>query len=153
MAEIALGVHSAAIQRTSGAWRLTMDEREFDSLLQSRPFKKEDAMRADARLRRSTLLGTALWGRASDDLHRQLIAPYPEIPSGFDLADFRELQRSAQELSSLDLGHPRFAWFRDWAGTHQVTARVISVGTQQFTFWEARWEVVRRAIEFLENSR
>ena len=64
-----------------------MDEQEFDSLFPA------------ARLRRCGTLGLALWGRTSDDLRRQLRAPYPEIPSGFDLEDFRELQRFAQLIT------------------------------------------------------
>lgn len=39
------------------------------------------------------------YGATSDDLQRQLLAPYPEIPSGFDLEDFRSLQRTAQRIS------------------------------------------------------
>lgn len=54
-----------------------MDEEEFDSLMGSRAFGTADALRADARLRRCATLGAALWGRTSDDLQRQLLAPYP----------------------------------------------------------------------------
>jgi hypothetical protein len=49
-----------------------MDEAEFDSLMQSRPFGREDAMRADAALRHHSTLGLALWGQTSADLQRQL---------------------------------------------------------------------------------
>jgi len=77
-----------------------MDEQEFDSLFPARPFGTVEAVRAEARLRRCGTLGLALWGRTSDDLRRQLRAPYPEIPAGFDLEDFRELQRFAQLISS-----------------------------------------------------
>src|SRR5439155_12747310 len=52
-----------------------------DSLMPSRPFGTEDAMRADARLRRCTALGMAQWGMPLEDLQRQLLAP-SEIPSG-----------------------------------------------------------------------
>jgi hypothetical protein len=61
-----------------------MDEQEFDSLMQSRPFGRDDAMRADLQLRRGVTLAIALWGRTPDDLQRQLLAPSPQIPSGFD---------------------------------------------------------------------
>jgi hypothetical protein len=61
-----------------------MGEQEFDSLFPPRPFGTAEAMRVEARLRRCGTLGLALWGRTSDDLRRQLLAPYPEIPSGFD---------------------------------------------------------------------
>lgn len=77
-----------------------MDEQEFDSLFPPRPFGTAEAMRVEARLRRCGTLGLALWGRTSDDLRRHLLAPYAEIPSGFDLEDFRELQRFAQLISS-----------------------------------------------------
>jgi hypothetical protein len=50
-------------------------------------------MRADAQARDCTALGIALFGKTSDDPHRQLLAPHPEIPSGFDLADFRALRK------------------------------------------------------------
>jgi hypothetical protein len=77
-----------------------MDEQEFDSLFPPRPFGTAEAMGAVARLRRCGTLGLALWGRTSDDLRRQLLAPHPEIPPGFDLEDFRELQQFAQLISS-----------------------------------------------------
>jgi hypothetical protein len=77
-----------------------MGEEEFDSLFPPRPFGTAEAMRVEARLRRCGTLGLALWGRTSDDLRRQLLAPYPQIPSGFDLEDFRELQWFAQLISS-----------------------------------------------------
>ena len=99
-----------------------MNEEEFDSLMEWRPFGTEDAMRADARARRCTALGIALFGETAGDMHRQLLAPYPAIPSGFDLADFRELQKST-----------------------------VVVGTQHLTVWQARGEIIRRAIEYLEN--
>jgi hypothetical protein len=38
-----------------------MDEEEFDSLMQSRPFGREDAIRADLQLRRRMTLAIALW--------------------------------------------------------------------------------------------
>jgi hypothetical protein len=121
-----------------------MDEQEFDSLFRQ-PFGVEDAMRADARWRRCVPLGVALWGRTSGDLQRQLLAPHPEIPAGFDLDDFRELQRSAQ-IVSYGLSSRRFAGASPaWAPP------TVSVGSQRFTVWEARGEVVRRAIEYLEN--
>jgi hypothetical protein len=52
-----------------------MDEEQFDSLMQSRPFRREDAMRADIQLRRRMALAIALWDRTLDDLQRQQLAP------------------------------------------------------------------------------
>lgn len=77
-----------------------MDDEEFDSLLQSRSFTTRDAARADAQLRRRAMLGNALWGRTLDDLKRQLVAPHPEIPAGFDVKEIRELYRWLQNVSS-----------------------------------------------------
>jgi hypothetical protein len=125
-----------------------MEEEEFDSLMQSQPFGRKDAMRADVQLRRRRALGIALWGRTLDDLQRQLLAPSPEIPSGFELANFRELQRSAQEISA-GLSDPRFA---SLSQSHLAfSSQAIFVGTQPFTAREARCEIVRRAIEYLEK--
>ena len=119
-----------------------MDEDEFDSTMHLRPFGLDDARLAEAQFGRSATLGAALWG----NLQRQLSAPYPEIPSGFELADFRHLLRSAQAILRLS-GDPRFVtlgpFVRSWA--------TISVGGQRFTEWEARCEIVRRAIEYLEK--
>lgn len=115
-----------------------MDEQEFDSRFQ-RPFVREDAMQADARARRCTALAVALWG-TSDYLQRQLLAPHPEIPSGFDLADFRELQQRVHVFQLL------------WGNRDFVRRRFpMFVGAQHPQLWEDRREVVRRAIEYLEN--
>lgn len=123
-----------------------MGEEEFDSLLQSRPFGRDDAMRADLQLRRRVTLAMALWGRTPGDLQRQLLAPSPEIPSGFDLTDLRELQRSAEKISA-GMGEPQYARLSRLTFSSQT----IFVGAQRFTAWEARCEIVRRAIEYLEN--
>jgi hypothetical protein len=87
-------------------------------------------------------------GRTLDDLQRQLIAPFVEIPSGFNLANFRELQRSTQEISA-GLSDPRFASLSHLAFSSQI----IFIGTQRFRAWEARWEIVRGGIEYLKNHR
>jgi hypothetical protein len=109
-----------------------MDEQEFDSWFPGRPFVREDAMQADARAGRCTALAVALWGTA-DYLQRQLVAPHPEIPSGFELADFRELQQRVLV----------FQWLRHRFPTFMAA--------QHPELWEARREVLRRAIEYLEN--
>jgi len=119
-----------------------MNEEEFDSLMEWRPFGTEDAMRADARARRCTALGIALFGETAGDLHRQLLAPYPAIPSGFDLADFRELQKSNRGIETR-LRDPRLGWL--------AFSPTVVVGTQHLTVWQARGEIIRRAIEYLEN--
>jgi hypothetical protein len=97
-------------------------------------------MRADARARRCATLAVALWGRTSDFLERQLLAPHPEIPSGFELADFRELEARVRIISKV-------------LGNRSSSAlSPMFVGSQYPTLWEARREVVRRAIEYLENQ-
>jgi hypothetical protein len=122
------------------------DEEEFDSLMQCLPFGTAEAMRVDAALCRRSTLGLALWGRTSADLQRQLLAVHPEIPSGFNLDDLRDLERDAQVISSC-LSEPRFAWLSHLTFCYWV----ISAGTQNFTEWEARCEIVRRAIKYLET--
>lgn len=123
-----------------------MNEEEFDSSMDLQPFGTSDAMQAGALLRRCIALGAALWGKTPGDLQRQLLAPYPKIPSGFDLADFRKLQQSVQTISAAS-GDPRFAWLP----RSVLFSPPILVGTQRFTTWKARCEVVRRAIEYLEG--
>jgi hypothetical protein len=125
-----------------------MDEQEFDSLFPPKPFGTAEAMQAEARLRRCGALGLALWGRTADDLRRQLLAPCPEIPLGFDLENFRELQRFAQLISSglarsQNAGLPPFPL--------ATSSPTIFGGTQRFTPWEACCEILRRAIEHLEK--
>ena len=127
-----------------------MDEEEFDSLSRFRPFGAEDARRAEAQLRRGTALGIALWGKTSDDLHRQLLAPYPEIPSGFDLADFRELQKSIRVIA-VRLSDPRQAWLYSMLSIRALASPDIVFGPERLTALEARCEIIRRAIEYLEN--
>ncbi len=115
-----------------------MDEQEFDSRFPGRPFVREDAMQADVRAGRCTALAVALWGTA-DYLQRQLLAPHPEIPSGFELADFRELQQRVLV----------FQWF---CSNRDLVRRFPTfMGAQHPELWEARREVLRRAIEYLEH--
>jgi hypothetical protein len=109
-----------------------MNEQEFDSRF-SRPFVRADAIQADALARRCATLAAALWGNA-DHLQRQLAAPHPEIPQGFELSDFQELQQRV--LVFQWFAHRRFPTFPD---------------AQHPQLWEARREVLRRAIEYLED--
>jgi hypothetical protein len=123
-----------------------MDEHEFDALFQ-RPFGTEDAKNEDARWRRCATLGTVLFGRNSGDLQRQLLASHPEIPSGYDVADFRDLLQHLEMVSDA-MSNPRKTWLSPLAF---VASATLSVGSRRFTFWEARCEIVRRAIEYLEG--
>lgn len=117
-----------------------MDEEDLDLLIGGRPFGTADAMLLDVQARRCTALGIALWGTTSAGLQRQLLEPYPEIPSGFDLADFRRLHRSAHTIST-----------SSWLTHVARSSAIIFVGSQSFSEWEARCEIVRRAIEYLER--
>jgi|SRR5580700_2706273 hypothetical protein len=127
-----------------------MDEEEFDSLMKLRPFGTEDAASWESQLRRnirlSMTLGSALWGRTSGDLQRQLLAPHPEIPSGFDLDDFRELLQWTAQMTSAVLAAQRRGF-----SPSALSSPTVFVGTQGFTTWEAKCEIVRRAIEYLEK--
>jgi hypothetical protein len=76
-----------------------MDQEELDSLLRSRPFTSADASRAERDVCRLTPLGIALWGATSADLQRQLLAAHPEVPSGVDLDELRNLEQSVQNSS------------------------------------------------------
>lgn len=115
-----------------------MDEEEFEALIQPRPFGTEDAKRADLQYRRSLSLSATLWGKTADDLRRQLLASAPEIPSGFGLADFEDLLRITEPLAAA-MSRMVFAF------------EAIVIGTQKYTEWEARCEIIRRAIKYLEN--
>jgi hypothetical protein len=128
-----------------------MDDQEFDALF-PRPFGREDFERVDAQWGRCATLAVALFGKTEEELQRQLLARHPEIPAGFDLADFRDLERHVQTISGLVLGpssDPRMAWLSPWLS--HMALMTITVGTERFTVWEARREIVRRAIEYLED--
>jgi hypothetical protein len=119
-----------------------VDEHEFDSLFQQL-YEREEAARAERRLQ---TLAARLFGFTVDDLQRQLLASSPEIPPGFGLDDFRRLQYRARLLvASLQQKGPRFSWLPG------ALDEIISVGDRRFTLLEARYEVVRRAVEHLEG--
>jgi hypothetical protein len=124
-----------------------MKEEEFDSLMKGRSFGTEDAMQADAQLRHMFTVGAALWGRTPEDLKRQLLASHPEIPSAASLPDLRELLRKV-EMMLVAFHDPKNAWLAPSAIA--LSSPTITIGTQQFTAWEARCEIVRRAIQYLE---
>jgi hypothetical protein len=128
-----------------------MDEEEFDAFMELRPFGTEDAMRWDAQVRGdvglSMTLGSALWGKTSDDLQRQLLAPHPEIPPGFGLADFRKLLQWTARMTSAVLVFQRLRGLCPAV----LPPPTVFVRTQGFTVWEARREIVRRAIDHLEK--
>jgi hypothetical protein len=128
-----------------------MDEEEFDALMKSRPFGTEDAMRWEAELLANTrlgmTLGVALWGNTSEDAQRQLLASHPEIPAGFDLADFRKLLQWTAKMAAAVLALQRM---RGMPPAPPPSPTVFA-GSQDLTLWEARCEIVRRTIEYLEK--
>ena len=122
-----------------------MNEQEFDAWQSLRPFRTSDMKQFD----RTAALAGHLWGAGLDHMQRQLLAPHPEIPAGFSLDDFRNLQRQSEALLSAlqrkPLG-PQWGFFRFFMDTK------ILVGSHRFTYQEACYEIVRRAIDFLENG-
>jgi hypothetical protein len=113
-----------------------MDEAEFDSSADWKPFESEDAAKSEAQAARCTSLAAALWGKTSVHLQRQLHSPYPVIPPGFELTDLRKLEQWAESMISNCFGNPRFSWLPRAQGLSE---------------WQARLEIVRRAIEYLER--
>ena len=124
-----------------------MDEEDLGYFSQFRPFETKTAVQRQIQLARCAALGKGLWGRTADDLRRQLQQVYPEVPSGFSMADFRELLDVSERVGSLDILERRNAWLTSLSGF----AGTISVGRQRFTAWQARSEIVRRAIDYLEQ--
>jgi hypothetical protein len=123
-----------------------MDEQEFDSWPGLRPFHTSDMKQFE----RVAALAGKLWGAGTDYIQRQLLAPHPEIPEGFDVADFRMLQRQSEMmLVALERKPPSL----QWGSLRFMMDSKIVVGSQTFTYPEACYEIVRRAIDFLENGR
>ena len=129
-----------------------MTEDEFDSLMRSqRSFGTNDAVNAEAQMLRGmtllSTLGVALWGKTESEAQHQLLKSHPEIPLGFGLADFRELLRvCAQMVEATNVIH------KSMGLSHLVPhSQTIVVGSESFTLLEARCEIVRRVIDYLEN--
>nr|HEV7954049.1 hypothetical protein [Candidatus Acidoferrales bacterium] len=123
-----------------------MDEQEFDALQGLRPFRTSDMKQFE----RVAALAGMLWGAGPDHIKRQLLAPHPEIPAGFELSDFHMLKRQSEMiLATLD----RKPLGLQWGSLRFTMDTKIQVGPQTFTFPEACYEIVRRAIEFLERGR
>ena len=123
-----------------------MDEQEFDALFSSRPFGTQYALRKDARASLCHAGHSALWQGS-----RRSSPSTPRIPSGntgrLRLADFHDLQRHL-EMVTAALNNPRNSWLSP-LGT--AAFGLIEVGSQQLSIWEARIEILRRAIRYLEN--
>jgi hypothetical protein len=128
-----------------------VNEEEFDALMKSRPFGTRDVVHWEAELRANTslamTLGVALWGKTSEDVQRQLLASHPEIPAGFDLADFSKLLQWTATLASSVLALHRMRG----VPPSILPSPTVFAGSHGLTLWEARCEIVRRAIEYLEK--
>ena len=126
-----------------------MDEESYFESRNWQPFGTKDAARIEAKLGRYWSLGVALWGTRSEHLERQLQLPNPEIPLGFALADFQELLKFMDlttRVASRNLSNGQYSWARSWSEFFQK----VSVGGEEITRWEARRQIVIRAIEYLE---
>jgi hypothetical protein len=128
-----------------------MNEEDLDKFL-LQPLDHLELTKIDARMRRSATLAQALWGKTLQDLERQLVAPHPALPPTFDLADYRELERSTQRVLVL-LKSERVARLLAAMNSTFVAAMksTVIIGTTKYTEMEARHEIVRRAIEYLEG--
>ena len=128
-----------------------MDEEELDALTKLRPFGTGDVVHWEAELRANTslamTLGVALWGRTAEDAQRQLLTSRPEIPAGFELAEFRKLLQWTAKMASAVLALPKMSG----APPARLPSPTVFIGPQALTLWEARREIVRRAIEYLET--
>ena len=109
-----------------------MDEQEFSSSNRFRPLRPSDL----EDFQRVMILGAKLWGDVQH-LRHQLLAPSPEIPSGAGLQELLKLAQWAKMC--LDLGD-RAAFLPIPKGT------VVTAGGRCFSFYEARYEVAKRAI-------
>jgi hypothetical protein len=116
-----------------------MDEETFFSSIPCRPWRNSDLEKSQAAL----VLSSKLWGD-TENLRRQLLATSPEIPSGLSLQGLRTL------LGVAYLGL-QFA-DRIPMGRMPVGTR-ITVGGQQFSIQEARYEIVQRALASTGNSQ
>jgi hypothetical protein len=113
-----------------------MDECEFDSL-QLQPWDRQKSERFNRLI---------LWlsSMTSNDLQRQLLAPSPELPAGYGLADFRRLEQHAEAIS-VALAKPNSRWMSDFLGRSAIADGILIT-------LEARRKVIRRAIEYLEGQ-
>ena len=115
-----------------------MDDGDFFSRYPMRPWTRSDFENAH---REGTALADALWLRNrfwgdAETMSRQLLAASPEIPAGMGLSELRALERLARlGLRYSDRAPKAFVW----------------IGGRSLAIWEARYEIVRRAIDFLEH--
>jgi len=97
------------------------------------PWKLGDEKRFEHAFR----FASRLWGNA-EHLRQQLIAAFPEVLAGFGIAELIVLQRLAKV--ALALGE------RVFLPVGFPNRTLIVAGGDRFTVWEARYEIVRRAL-------
>lgn len=113
-----------------------MDEHDFFAQHPMRPWTYSDFQRESGALARAVPLSAELWGHP-ETMRRQLSAAFPEIPAGLGLPELRVLERLTHlGLRYSDRAPKAFVW----------------IGGRSLTLWEARYEIVRRAIDFLERG-
>lgn len=120
-----------------------MDEHEFFAQHPMRPWTRSDfenAHQEGTALAQALWLDNKLWGD-HETMKRQLLAASPEIPAGMGLPELRALERLAR--LGLRFGD-RWHWPR-------APKTFVWIGGRSLTIWEARYEIVRRAINFLER--
>ncbi len=68
-----------------------MDEHDFEASRGWKPFGGDAVKNAE----RLPAIALALWGRTTEDLRQQLLAPIPKMPLGCTIADLQTLERQA----------------------------------------------------------
>lgn len=121
-----------------------MDEDDFFAQHLMRPWTRSDfesAHREGTALAQALWLGNKLWGDA-ETMRSQLLAASPEIPSGMGLPELCALER----LARLGL---RYGGSWHWP---RASRAFLWIAGRSLTIWEARYEIIRRAIDFLERG-
>jgi|SRR5579862_5638260 len=116
-----------------------MNEHEFFAQHPMRPWKRSDFENALPSAP-AFWLCAKLWGDV-ERMTRQLLANSPEIPVGLGLPELRTLEGMLVRFGE------------SWPATPGIPKdSVLMIGGLCCTMWEARYEIVRRAIEFLERQ-
>ena len=125
-----------------------MDEQQFDAMRQWRGFSSGDARKIERQFQQLATFGLGLWGRTADDLRRQLALDHPEIPAGCVLADLQHLLGQARAMLS---AYPTMDHNMRILLDRCVGTEAIKIHGERLTVLEARYEIARRAIEWLES--
>lgn len=121
-----------------------MDEDEFFAQHPMHPWTRsnfENAHQEGTALAQALWLSNKLWGD-HETMKHQLLATSPEIPAGIGLLELRALERMAR------LG----LRYSDTQYSPRAPKAFVWIGERSLTIWEARYEIVRRAIDSLERG-